>query len=252
MQGTGTTTIAVVPARYGAQRFPGKPLADIRGTPMIVRVAQQAAKAASIDRVIVATDDPRIMDAVQEAGFEAQMTSEACASGSDRVAEVAEGLDADLVVNVQGDEPLLDPRDLDALVAAAYENPNGITTLGRPVDDAAALADPNVVKAVVSPAGAALYFSRAPIPHGADPEDAIAHVGLYAYPPAVLSRFTRLAPSPLERRERLEQLRALENGIPIRLQMCVSVRPSIGVDVPADLEAVGRILDLEAEQREQS
>ena len=250
VQGTGTTTIAVVPARYASQRFPGKPLADIRGTPMIVRVAQQAAKAAEIARVIVATDDPRIFDVVEGAGFEARMTSEACQSGSDRVAEVARTVDADLVVNVQGDEPLLDPRDLDALVAAAHANPDGITTLGRRLAGPAELEDPNVVKAVVAPNGRALYFSRAPIPHGARVEDAVAHVGLYAYPPAVLTRFTQLAPSPLEQRERLEQLRALENGIPIQLQMCVSVRPSIGVDVPEDLDAVLRVLDLE--QREQS
>lgn len=242
------TTIAVVPARYASQRFPGKPLADIRGVPMIVRVAAQAAKASRVDRVVVATDDARIQAVVAAAGFEARMTSETCASGSDRVAEVAQQIPADLVVNVQGDEPLLDPRDLDALIEAAYAHPEGITTLGRPVPSAEALADPNLVKAVVSPQGAALYFSRAPIPHGAAPEDAIAHVGLYAYPPAVLARFTALAPSPLERTERLEQLRALENGIPIHLQMCVSDRPSIGVDVPADLDAVCRALDLEAEQ----
>lgn len=217
---------------------------------MIVRVARQAAASASVDRVIVATDDDRILEVVRAAGFEARRTSAGCASGSDRVAEVARDLDVDLVVNVQGDEPLLDPADLDALIAAAHAHPAGITTLVRPISSPEAFADPNVVKAVGAPDGRALYFSRAPIPHGAL-DLARQHVGLYAYPPAVLARFTRLPPSPLEKSERLEQLRALENGIPIHLEMCVSDRPSIGVDVPEDLEAVVRELERRREQREQ-
>lgn len=243
-------TLAVIPARYASQRFPGKPLADLEGAPMIVWVARQAAAARTIDRVIVATDDLRIRDAVLQAGFEVQMTSEACASGSDRVAEVAQRWPCDLVVNVQGDEPLVDPADIDALVGAAHEHPEGITTLARPIADAAALHNPNVVKVVRGLVGQALYFSRAPIPHGAgdDLAQALHHVGLYAYPPAVLTRFTALPPSRLERLERLEQLRGLENGIPIHVTMCVSVRPSIGVDVPEDLEEVRRELQRRTKQ----
>ncbi len=211
---------------------------------MIVRVAKQAAAAQLVDQVCVATDDVRIRDAVSSAGFDAVMTSEDCACGSDRVAEVAAQISADLVVNVQGDEPLVDPSDIDALVETAYAHPDCITTLARRLTDAAAFESPHVVKVVAAGSGRALYFSRAPIPagSGSNPDGALQHVGLYAYSPSVLLRFTRLSPSPLEGIERLEQLRALENGIPIQLTMCVSVRPSIGVDVPADLEEVRKEL----------
>ncbi len=233
-------TIAVIPARYASERFPGKPLVPIAGVPMIVRVARQAAASKQIDRVVVATDDRRIRDVVTQAGFEVVMTSANCASGSDRVAEVARSVPASLIVNVQGDEPLLDPADLDALVRSATAHPDAITTLARPISGPAAFANPNVVKLVRGLTGQALYFSRSPIPHAAPGTQppALQHVGLYAYPPAVLARFTALPASPLEKLERLEQLRALENGIPIHVTMCVSVRPSIGVDVPEDLAEV--------------
>ena len=233
--------VAVIPARYDSTRFPGKPLADVLGVPMIVRVARQAASAARVDRVIVATDDARIAEVVEAHGFSVAMTPADCPSGSDRVAHAIRGLGGapGLVVNVQGDEPLVDPRDIDRLVAAGLAHPEAICTLGRPAD-LAEVASPHVVKAVVAPGGRALYFSRAPIPHGEGPH--VQHVGLYAYAPDVLARFTALTPTPLERRERLEQLRALENGIPIHLEMCVSDRPSVGVDVPADLDRVRAIL----------
>lgn len=233
--------VAVIPARYASERFPGKPLADIAGVPMIVRVCRQAAQA-RVAAVYVATDDERIAHVVREAGFAAVMTSPACASGSDRVAEVVQGLaePVGVVVNVQGDEPLVDPRDIDALIEATRADPEAIGTLARPLSELERFHSPHVVKVVRAPSGRALYFSRAPIPHGLDglPRGALQHVGLYAYHPSVLARFTALAASPLETRERLEQLRALENGIPIHVTMCVSERPSIGVDVPADIEAV--------------
>lgn len=236
-----STTVAVIPARYDSTRFPGKPLADVVGVPMIVRVARQAAAAERVDDVVIATDDRRIADVVETHGFTAVMTSADCASGSDRVAEAIRALPSppSLAVNVQGDEPLVDPRDIDRLVELGHAHPEAVCTLGRPAD-AADVASPHVVKAVVAPGGRALYFSRAPIPHGDGPH--VQHVGLYAYAPDLLARFTALAPTPLERRERLEQLRALENGIPIQLEMCVSDRPSVGVDVPADLDRVRAIL----------
>ena len=237
---------AVIPARYDSQRFPAKALADIDGVPMIVRVAQQAAKADAVDRVVVATDDDRIGRVVAEAGFEAVMTDKGCPSGTDRVAQAIQQFEtaAGVVCNVQGDEPLIDPRDIDALVSAARAAPEAMHTLARPLPDPAMYRDPNAVKVVTTVDDRALYFSRAPIPfeRGGSTPSARLHVGLYAYSPAVLTRFTQLPPSTLETIERLEQLRALENGIPIHVTMCVSERPSIGVDVPEDLDAVLRTL----------
>lgn len=207
---------------------------------MIVWVARAAAAASRVDRVLVATDDTRIADVVRDAGFEAVMTDPAVPSGSDRVAAAVDSLDVQpsLIVNVQGDEPLLDPVDLDALIEATGDD--AIGTLARPLVDPDRIADPNVVKVVRAESGRALYFSRAPIPHGAS--SYLQHVGLYAYPPAVLKRFVSLAPSPLEKSERLEQLRAMEHGIPIHVTLCLSSRPSIGVDTPADLERVEAVL----------
>jgi 3-deoxy-manno-octulosonate cytidylyltransferase (CMP-KDO synthetase) len=235
-----STTAAVIPARFASTRFPGKPLALISGVPMIVWVARAAQRAERVDRVLVATDDERIHDAVVAAGFEAVMTDPDLPSGSDRVAAAVDTLDVapDLIVNVQGDEPLLDPVDLDVLIAAAERQ--AIGTLARPFEDASRVEDPNVVKVARAESGRALYFSRAPIPYGAS--SYLQHVGIYAYPPAVLKRFVSLSPSPLERAERLEQLRAMENQIPIQVTLCQSSSPSIGVDTPADLERVEDVL----------
>lgn len=237
-------TVAVIPARYASRRFPGKPLALIDGVPMIVRVARQVAASDEVDRVVVASDDARILEVARADGHEAVSTSGDCASGSDRVAEAIRRLAPPpaLVVNVQGDEPLLDPRDLDALLRDAPRYAEGVGTLARPLSDPDRLRGASTVKVVTDARGRALYFSRAPIPHGA--ASVTQHVGVYAYPPSVLERFTRLPPSRLEQVERLEQLRALENGISIHVTMCVSERPSIGVDVPEDVEAVERELHL--------
>lgn len=243
MHPLGEPVVAVIPARFAATRFPGKPLADIAGLPMVVRVARQAAAARSIDQVLVATDDHRIAQVVERAGFTSVMTPSDCATGSDRIAwaiRERSGPGPALVVNVQGDEPLLDPRDLDALVKATLADPGSIGTLARPLPELGRFTDPNVVKVVRAASGRALYFSRAPIPYGVEPNTVqpLLHVGIYAYPPEVLSRFVALPPSPLERTERLEQLRALENGIPIQVTMCVSERPSVGVDTPEDVARV--------------
>lgn len=239
MHPLGELVVAVIPARFGATRFPGKPLVDIAGVPMVVRVARQAAAASTIQEVLIATDDPRIAQVVEQAGFRVAMTPSDCATGSDRIAwaiRERRGAAPRLVVNVQGDEPLLDPRDLDVLVKATLADPGAIGTLARPLPDPSRFADPNVVKVARAAGGRALYFSRAPIPYGV--EAPLLHVGIYAYPPEVLSRFVGLPPSPLERTERLEQLRALENGIPIQVTMCVSERPSLGVDTPEDVARV--------------
>ncbi len=235
---------AVIPARYGAQRFPGKPLLDLAGLPMVVRVARAAAAASRITRTLVATDDPRIEAAARAHGVEVVMTPADCPSGSDRVQAALMALAGPapaLVVNVQGDEPLLDPRDLDALVEATLARREAapgrelIGTLARPLDPAR-FGEPSLVKVARALDGRALYFSRAPIPAGSAAP--LLHVGIYAYAPEALRRFTALEPSPLERAERLEQLRALEHGIPIHVTLCVSERPSLGVDTPEDVAPV--------------
>jgi 3-deoxy-manno-octulosonate cytidylyltransferase (CMP-KDO synthetase) len=239
--------LAVVPARFGAQRFPGKPLVDLRGRPMVVRVADAARRARTIDRVLIATDDDRIAEACRAAGHAVVMTPASCPSGTDRVyaALLAEQLLAqtELVVNVQGDEPLLDPDDVDVLVEETRESGLPMGTIARPLSDAARLDDPNVVKVVIRADGRALYFSRATIPHGAAPGLALQHVGLYCYRPEALRTLTALPPSPLERAERLEQLRALEHGLDIHVALARSPRASIAIDTPEDVTRVLAILD---------
>lgn len=228
--------LAIIPARHASSRFPGKPLVDLDGVPMIVRVARQVEAAERIGRVQVATDDRRILEACQTAGVDCVMTPSECSSGTDRVAAAYRTLGEtyDHVINVQGDEPLIDPADIDVLAELCSRHPEAVTTLARPLEDDAESA--HVVKVAAGEDGRALYFSRAPL------AGALAHVGVYGFAPAVLERFTALPPSPLERAERLEQLRALENGIPIRVARCVSTAPSIGVDTPEDVAAVLREL----------
>lgn len=246
----------VIPARYASTRLPGKPLADIAGQPMIVRVAA-AARRARPAGVWVATDDPRIAAAVRQHGFDAVMTRADHVSGTDRIAEVADLLewdDADIVVNVQGDEPLLDPALLEAVAAALRGDPDAaMATAAHPLIEAAEFFNPNVVKVVCDVRGRALYFSRAPIPWDrdrfAERRDALPgslpaqrHIGLYAYRVGFLRRFRQLAASPLERSESLEQLRALWHGYPIQV-VSVDHAPAPGVDTPEDLERVRRLFD---------
>ena len=242
------TATAVIPARYESSRLPGKPLADICGRPMIEHVYRRASAAVTIDRVIVATDDPRIADAVMAFGGDARLTRGDHRTGSDRLAEVARDLDADVIVNVQGDEPLVEPALIDRLVAALAGDPAlEIATAGCPITDPAELASPHVVKVVVDTRGDALYFSRAPIPHRVDARGAVTdvplgskHIGLYAWRRAALLALAATPPTPLERSERLEQLRALEAGL--RMRVLPTDADPIGVDTPDDLARVRRIV----------
>jgi 3-deoxy-manno-octulosonate cytidylyltransferase (CMP-KDO synthetase) len=234
----------IIPARYASSRFPGKPLADLGGRPMVVRVCEQAA--ASGARVHVATDDERIAAAVRAAGYSALRTRDDHASGTDRVAEAARSLRLDedeVVVNLQGDEPLMPPA-LIAEVAAALERDREapMATACHALGDAAERANPNVVKVVLDARSRALYFSRAQIPY---PREAggrwFRHAGLYAYRAGFLLSFASLEPSPLEKVEALEQLRALWHGY--RVAVVISEREiPPGVDTPGDLEAVRRMI----------
>lgn len=241
----------VIPARLASTRLPNKPLADIAGLPMIVRVAQRAALSAA-SRVVVATDAPEVRAACAAHGIQALMTRADHPSGSDRLAEAVDLLgltDADLVVNVQGDEPLLAPAMIDACAQRLADSPDCVmATVGHALEDAAEFANPNVVKLVMDAAGRALYFSRAPIPWWRDgagaPRGALRHVGLYAYRAGFLRRFPQLAASPLEQTESLEQLRVLWHGERIAVHVSAE-KPGPGVDTPEDLARVRALLGAE-------
>jgi 3-deoxy-manno-octulosonate cytidylyltransferase (CMP-KDO synthetase) len=238
--------VVIIPARYASSRFPGKPLADLGGKPMVARVCERAA-ASGAKSVCVATDDERIARAVRAHGFEARMTRADHASGTDRIAEAAAAMGLapqEIVVNVQGDEPLIAPALIARVADALAKHPEAsVSTACHPIHDAASFANPNVVKAVLDSEGYALYFSRAPIPHpregGAPP--ALRHVGIYAYRVAFLARYAELAPSPLEETEALEQLRVLWHGFRIAVAVTEDEVPP-GVDTPQDLEAVRKML----------
>lgn len=248
--------VAIIPARLQSTRLPEKPLQDLGGQPLVVRVLERARRAASLESIWVATDSERIADTVRAAGGEAILTRADHPSGLDRVAEAAASLrettrrasqadgvrDPDLeadpvVLNVQGDEPFLNPAGLDHLVALFDRPEVRMATLAAPFAPGDDPADPNRVKVVLDRAGRALYFSRSLIPHGAGSKDAAApllHVGIYAYRLATLRELAALPPAPLETTERLEQLRALWNGIPIHV--AVGDYHSIGIDTPEDLQ----------------
>ena len=240
--------IAVIPARYGSSRLPAKVLAELAGHTMLEHVWRQAGKARHIDRVLVATDDERIRDAAL--AFASQddviMTNPEHTSGSDRVAEVARTVQAEVYVNVQADLPLLDPAMVDAAVEALTSDPGlGMTTVAVPIKDPAEMTDPDIVKVVAGADGRALYFSRAPIPHDREnpgsPATAHHHVGIYAFRREVLLRFAELGPSALEHTERLEQLRALENGIAIGVTL-LETSGHLSVDSSESLEAARQAL----------
>lgn len=253
--------VAIIPARYASTRLPGKPLLDLAGSPMIIHVARRALSARNIGRVIVATDDRRILDTVREAGFEAVMTRADHASGSDRLAEVAAALDdADVIVNIQGDEPLISPQTIERAVdELVNDDEASIVTACEAITNAADVLSADVVKVVTDRAGRALYFSRAPIPYARDAvrrygtlDAALAqepsllslfrkHTGLYAYRRAFLLEYTGWPPTALETMEALEQLRALERGVTIRV--FETDAPSLGVDTAEDLERVRSILN---------
>lgn len=237
------SAIAVIPARYSSSRFPGKPLASQTGKYLIQHVVEQVAQARSIDRVIVATDDRRILEAVASFGGYAVMTREDHVSGTDRIAEVAESCDADIFVNVQGDEPEIEPSHIDQLVALMTADTNlPIGTLACPFPADADPRDPNAVKVVVDRHGRALYFSRSLIPYPRDeggvPSDArswLLHIGIYAYRRDFLLRLASMPAGVLERVEKLEQLRVLEAGHPIAVG--IVDRAAVGIDTPEDYAA---------------
>lgn len=237
--------LGIIPARYASTRFPGKPLALIAGKPLIQHVVEQAQKSKSLSDVIVATDDTRIWEVAQNF-CRVEMTAPDHPSGSDRIAEVAQRCACDAIVNIQGDEPLIDPSVIDAVAGALATEE--ISTAATPIKNLAELENPNVVKVVVNFAGQALYFSRRTIPFVRDAAASsqlaafpfLKHLGLYGYRRETLLRLVKFPVSPLERAEKLEQLRALENGIQIAV---VKVDyDSIGVDVPADVGRVEKII----------
>jgi 3-deoxy-manno-octulosonate cytidylyltransferase (CMP-KDO synthetase) len=230
--------VAVIPARYASTRFPGKPLADVCGKTMIERVYEQASGIAGICRVIVATDDERIDKTVRAFGGETVMTSSECASGTDRVAEAVKNIDADAVINVQGDQVVLDSKALAGLVECMSQNEQmGTIAVPAKPDD---YNDPNIVKVVCSISGYALYFSRSRIPYerSAGNSRMLKHVGIYGYTKETLFRFRELPQSPLELTESLEQLRALENGIPIKV--VVAEGEFHEINTPEDRERIIR------------
>jgi 3-deoxy-manno-octulosonate cytidylyltransferase (CMP-KDO synthetase) len=247
--------VAIIPARYASTRFPGKPLVDIAGMPMILHVVKRAHLVAAIDRVIVATDDQRVLDTVTAAGEEALMTAGEHRTGTDRLAEVAAQLDAEIIVNVQGDEPLIEPATIESALSPLLDDPSVVmSTTCEPIESFADLINPSVVKVVTDREGFAVYFSRSSIPYprsevlkygslqealNAQPELLklyAKHTGLYVYRREFLLEFARLAPTILEEVEALEQLRAIENGYRIKV-IRVNER-SIGVDTPEDLERI--------------
>ena len=234
--------VAAIPARWASTRLPGKPLALLAGRPMVEHVYRRVAAAQGIGRVVVLTDDERVGQAVEAFGGEWEMTPAACASGTDRIAFAARSWEAEAVVNVQGDEPLVDPEAVSAVAAHLAAHPEDpIITLAAPMPPEE-LADPHAVKVVLDREGYALYFSRAAIPYprqsgGATP---LLHLGIYGYQWGALLALAALPPSPLETSEALEQLRALENGMPIRVLPALRGTPS--VDTPEDLARVERLL----------
>lgn len=236
--------VAIIPARYASTRFPAKPLADIHGKPMVQHVYERTRMAALVDEVIIATDDERILTAAQNFGARAMLTSPRHETGTDRLAEVAAELpDADLIVNVQGDEPMIEAEMIDSAIAPVQKNTDiSMGTLMARIDTQEDFINPNVVKVVTDQRGMALYFSRSAIPHtrdvasGATRVDCYRHIGLYVYRRDFLLRYPQLEPTPLEQAEKLEQLRALEHGY--RIHVALTAHQSMGVDTPEDLEKV--------------
>lgn len=232
--------IGVIPARYSSTRFEGKVLADIGGKPMIQHVWERAKQAKLIDELIIACDDERVAAAAKEFGAAVVMTAKQHTCGTDRIAEVVNPIECKVVVNIQGDEPLLHPTMIDNVARVLLDDPSvSMATIVKRIDDPAMIADPHVVKVVVGKNDYALYFSRAPIPfvaHSSEMKDPVyyKHIGLYGYTKDFLFTFKNLKPSPLERTEKLEQLRVLEEGY--RIKVIETKYDTIGVDTAEDLE----------------
>lgn len=237
--------IGIIPARYASSRFPGKPLANILGRPMFWHVYHRASQCPQLDRVLLATDDERIRQAAESLNVPVVMTKADHPSGSDRILEAAQSLgvsDNSVIVNIQGDEPALAPQMLTQLLQPFTKPEIQVTTLARRIDVDQA-ADPNTVKVVFTRQGSALYFSRRPIPWQSDSSSQpiyFGHIGLYAYRREVLEQFVKWGPGRLEQMEKLEQLRLLENNIPI--QVVLTEHTSFGVDHPDDLKVVTQLL----------
>lgn len=245
----GPRVLAVVPARYASTRFPGKIIAPLAGKPVVLHTAERARSASLVDEVVIATDAQEVVDALAPHGVVPVMTRPDHESGTDRIAEVAAGRDAGIIVNVQGDEPLIDPNTIDAAIRPLLENPAVVMATARHrITDPARIADPNVVKVVCGIDGFALYFTRAAAPHIRDAADRAEaptcywqHVGIYVYRRDFLLAYAKLPQTPLERLEKLEQLRVLEHGY--RIAVVDTDYESVGVDVPEDLERVARMLE---------
>ena len=251
---TDEKILAVIPARWASTRFPGKPLADILGKPMIQWVSEQAQKANLINEVVIATDDERIYDAVLDFGGQAVMTSPNHQSGTDRVAEVVRNIECDIVVNVQGDEPLIPSENIDLVIKPLLDSGDlSVSTLMIAIHSWSEMLDPNICKVVVDNVGRALYFTRAPLPynrdHGCVDKSKVdnevganqmifgyKHIGVYAYRKSFLLKFSNMKTSRLENTEKLEQLRILENGYSI--QVVETKQNSVGVDRPSDIEKI--------------
>lgn len=253
------SAVGVIPARYGSSRLPGKPLADLQGKPLLYYVYSRARRAQTLGRVLIATDDQRILDAAGAFGAEVAMTSSSHRSGTDRIGEVVESIDAEIVVNIQGDEPLIDFAAIDCAVNLLADDPDAdMATLKAPIRNAEELWNPNIVKVITDQRGYAVYFSRAPIPYvrrkamsGAELKAVVEqepemlrhfwrHVGLYAYRKSFLLRLIRWEPSPLEVLEDLEQLRAMEHGAKIKVGETNT--GMIGIDTPEDLERIRELV----------
>lgn len=238
--------IAIIPARWASTRFPGKPLALLGGKAIVLRVVERAQECRLIDEVAVATDDERISRVVSEAGYKAVMTSKDHASGTDRIAEAAESIDAEIVVNIQGDEPMIDPESVDRAVKALLDDPElNVSTLAVPITQKEEFENPNVVKVVADYKGNALYFSRSAIPHNRGELKELPmmkHLGLYAYRRKFLLSLASKEPSPLEKAEQLEQLRILQNGFAIKV--LTARQDSIGIDTPDDLKRAEELINV--------
>ena len=238
--------IVVIPSRYASTRLPGKPLVPLAGKPMVQHVYERAKRAQTVHRVIVATDDQRIMDAVTAFGGEARMTRSDHRTGTERIAEVAAHEPGEVFVNVQGDEPLIDPVAIDTAVGALLEEPQAqISTVATPIRHAGDIMDPNVVKTVLDFDGNALYFSRAPIPWIRDTQQKVhvkywKHLGLYVFQREALLEFPTLPQGELERIEQLEQLRWLENGW--KMRVAEVAHDAVSVDVPEDVARVEKLM----------
>lgn len=244
-----TKVLAVIPARYASTRFPGKMLKPLSGRPLVMHAYQRAQSASLVDDVVVATDDQRIVDALTPLGVRVTMTRRDHPSGTDRVAEVAEHSDADFIVNVQGDEALIDPKAIDATIQPLLDHPEiPLATARRRITELSVINNPNVVKVVCDMYGRALYFSRSVIPHIRDREDLAAagecywqHIGIYAYRREFLLKYAKWPTADLEKLEKLEQLRVLERGY--RIAVVDTDYENIGVDTPEDLERIKAILE---------